>query len=171
VKGFTQVSELLRRAVDLDDVAVGIEEKQRASALGASAPVGLRPPSVGGRVEIHRVRELGSLGHVVAQESFLPATVVRRLHPSPVAFEEAVALRHLIGRSNDDECKLNFVVVGHSRFSGFKSSAGRTPTSSVRWEHIGQAGRYVTGERLKSLKILAFLSFLSGKIILCSNHQ
>ena len=40
-----------------------------------------------GRVEIHRVRELRPLGHVVAQESFLPAAVVRSLHPRPVALE------------------------------------------------------------------------------------
>ena len=36
------------------------------------------------RVEIHRARELQRLGHVVAQESFRPVTVVRRLHPRPV---------------------------------------------------------------------------------------
>ena len=73
-----------------------------------------------GRVGIHRIRELRPLGQVVAQESFLPATVVRRLHPSPVAFKDAVNFRHLIGWGNDDERKLNFVVVGQSRFSGFK---------------------------------------------------
>jgi hypothetical protein len=42
------------------------------------------------RVEIHRIREFGSLGHVVAQKSFLPATVVGGHHPSPVAPKEAV---------------------------------------------------------------------------------
>jgi hypothetical protein len=50
-----------------------------------------------GRVGIRRVRELGPLGHVVAQESFLPITVVRSLHPRPVAFKDAITLRHLIG--------------------------------------------------------------------------
>src|SRR6202011_5352487 len=75
-----------------------------------------------GRVEIHRVRELRRLGHVVAQESFLSGTVVRRLHPRPVAVKEAVALRRLIGRGNDDERKLNLVVISHSWFSEFKSS-------------------------------------------------
>ena len=72
------------------------------------------------RVEIARVRALLLLGHVVAQQSFLPTTVVRRLHPSPVALEETVTLRRLIGRGNDDDCKLNLVVVGDSRFSELK---------------------------------------------------
>ena len=72
---------------------------------------------VGAELRSHRVRELRPLGHVVAQESFRPGTVVRRLHPRPVALKEAVALRRLIGRGNDDERKLNLVVVGHSRFS------------------------------------------------------
>jgi hypothetical protein len=67
-----------------------------------------------GRVEIRWVRKLLHLGHVVAQKSFLPATVVGRLHPSPVALKETVALCRLIGRGSDDECKLNLVVVGHS---------------------------------------------------------
>ena len=57
-------------------------------------------------------------GHVVAQESFLPGSIVRGLHPRSVAPKEAVALRRVIGRGNDDERKLNLVVVGHSRFSG-----------------------------------------------------
>jgi hypothetical protein len=70
-----------------------------------------------GRVEIPRVRKLLHLGHVVAQESFRPVTVVRRLHPSPVALEEAVTLRRLIGRGNDDDGKLSLVVVFPSRFS------------------------------------------------------
>ena len=54
------------------------------------------------RVEIRRVRALLLLGDVVAQQSFLPGTVVRRLHPKPVALEEAVTLRRLIGRGNDE---------------------------------------------------------------------
>jgi hypothetical protein len=44
-----------------------------------------------------RVRELRPLGHVVAQESFLPITVVRSLHPRPMTFKDAITLRHLIG--------------------------------------------------------------------------
>jgi hypothetical protein len=40
-----------------------------------------------GRVDIHRVRELRRLGHVVAQESFLSGAVVRRLHPRGVALK------------------------------------------------------------------------------------
>jgi hypothetical protein len=34
-----------------------------------------------------------------------------------MALKEAVALRHLIGRGNDDERKLNLAVVGHNWFS------------------------------------------------------
>src|SRR5262249_40025373 len=63
------------------------------------------------RVEIPRVREFGPLGHVVAQESFLSGTVVRRLHPGSVTLKETVTLRRLIGRGNDDEGKLNLVVI------------------------------------------------------------
>ena len=71
------------------------------------------------RVEIRRVRALLFLGHVVAQQSFLSVAVWCRLHPNPVTLEEAVTLRRLIGRGNDDERKLNLVVVFHSRFSEF----------------------------------------------------
>src|SRR4029077_16929639 len=70
-----------------------------------------------GRVGIRLVRELRTLGHVVAQESFLPITVVRSLHPSPVTFKDAITLRHLIGRGNENAYKLSLVVVGHSWFS------------------------------------------------------
>ena len=68
---------------------------------------------VGGRVEIHWIRKLRPLGHVVAQKSLLPGPVVRSLHPRRVAPKDAVALRHLFGRGNDDDRKLNLVVVGH----------------------------------------------------------
>jgi hypothetical protein len=78
-----------------------------------------------GRGEIHRVRELRRLGHVVAQESFLSGTVVRGLHPNPVALKDAVALRRLIRRGNDDERKLNLVVIGHSWFSEFNQALAR----------------------------------------------
>jgi hypothetical protein len=71
-----------------------------------------------GRVGIHR-RKLRTLGHVIAQESFLSGTVVCRLHPRPVTLKDAVTLRYLIGWGNNDEDKLNLVVVGHSRFSEF----------------------------------------------------
>jgi hypothetical protein len=37
-----------------------------------------------------------------------------------VAFEDAVTLRDSVRRGNDDEVKLNLVVVGHSRFSGLR---------------------------------------------------
>jgi hypothetical protein len=37
-----------------------------------------------------------------------------------VALEDAVTLRDLVGSGNDDESKLGFVVVGHSRFSWIK---------------------------------------------------
>jgi hypothetical protein len=67
-----------------------------------------------GRAGINLVRELRTLGHVVAQESFLPFTVVRSLHPSPVTFKDAITLRHLIGRGNENAYKLNLVVIGHS---------------------------------------------------------
>jgi hypothetical protein len=77
---------------------------------------------VAGRSRVEIPRKLLHLGHVVTQESFLPTTVVRRLHPNPVALEEAVTLRRLIGRGNDDRRKLNLVVVFHSRFSEFKSA-------------------------------------------------
>ena len=63
------------------------------------------------RVGIHR-RKLRTLGHVIAQESFLSSTVVRGLHPSPVTFENSVTLRYLIWRGNNDEDKLNLVVIG-----------------------------------------------------------
>ena len=71
-----------------------------------------------GRVEVRRVRQLLRLGHVVAQESFLSGTIVRRLHPRPVHLKDPVALRLLIGRGNDEERKLNLVVIGH-RGMGF----------------------------------------------------
>jgi hypothetical protein len=90
------------------------------------------------RVEIRRVRALLFLGHVVAQQSFLPGTVVRRLHPSRVALEEAVTLRRLIGRGNDDEGKLSLVVVGHSRFSEFRSciwARGKKELPLHKWRH------------------------------------
>ena len=64
-----------------------------------------------GRVEIHWIRKLRPLGHVVAQKSLLPGPVVRSLHPRRVAPKDAVALRHLFGRGNDDDRKLNLVVV------------------------------------------------------------
>jgi hypothetical protein len=38
------------------------------------------------------------------------------------SWENFAKISRLIGRSNDDECKLNVAVVGHSRFSEFKSS-------------------------------------------------
>jgi hypothetical protein len=50
-----------------------------------------------GRVGIHR-RKLRTLGHVIAQESFLSGTVVCSLHPRPVTFKDAVTLRYFIGR-------------------------------------------------------------------------
>jgi hypothetical protein len=75
-----------------------------------------------GRVEIHRVREVRRLGHVVAQESFLSGTGVRSLHPRSVTFKDPVTLRDLIGRGNDDEGKLNLVVIAHSWFSEFNLS-------------------------------------------------
>jgi hypothetical protein len=86
-----------------------------------------------GRVEIHRVRELWPLGHVIAQKSFLSGTVVRRLHPRPVALQEAVALRYLIGRGNNGEGNLNFVVIVHSWFSEFKSKRFHVEESSVNY--------------------------------------
>jgi hypothetical protein len=78
-------------------------------------PVGAESKSVGSE-------KLRRLGDVVAQESFLPAAVVRSLHPRSVAPKEAVALLRLIGRGNDDERKLNFVVVFHNRFSELTSA-------------------------------------------------
>ena len=65
-----------------------------------------------GRVGIRWVRELRTLGRVVAQESFLPIAVVRSLHPSPVTFKDAITLRHLIRRGNEDAYKLSLAVVG-----------------------------------------------------------
>jgi hypothetical protein len=70
-----------------------------------------------GRVGICRVRKLWTLGHVVAQESFLPITVVRGLHPRPMAFKNSVTFCNLIRRRNNDEGNLTLVVVFHSRFS------------------------------------------------------
>ena len=75
-----------------------------------------------GRVEIPRVRKLPRLGYVVAQESFLSGTIVRRFHPRSVHLKDPVSLRLLIGRGNDEECKLKLVMIGHSRFYEFKSS-------------------------------------------------
>jgi hypothetical protein len=63
----------------------------------------------------------GPFGHVVAQESFLSGTVVRSLHPRSVTFKDAITLRHLIGRGNENAYKLSLSVVGQSRFSEFKS--------------------------------------------------
>ena len=39
-----------------------------------------------------------------------------------MTFKDAVTLRYLIGRGNDDEGNLKLVVVGHSRFSEFNLS-------------------------------------------------
>jgi hypothetical protein len=55
-----------------------------------------------GRVGVRRVRELRTFGHVIAQESFLPITVARSLHPNPVTLKDAITLRYLIGRGNEE---------------------------------------------------------------------